>query len=106
MYQATPVTAEDIEKQEAGIPVVPEEILLNVSRSRGFSVSEPDLEEMSKTEDRINSIFSEYKVKLEERTKLHLGYPYNLDFDFSALQSLQDYSINNLGDPWVESNYV
>jgi histidine decarboxylase len=46
-----------------------------------------------------------YKQQLDTRTKLHLGYPYNLDFDFSDLHQLQNYSINNLGDPWVESNY-
>lgn len=46
-----------------------------------------------------------YKNQLDSRTQLHLGYPYNLDFDFSALHGLQNYSINNLGDPWVESNY-
>ncbi|EIE21592.1 serine decarboxylase [Coccomyxa subellipsoidea C-169] len=32
-------------------------------------------------------------------------YPYNLDFDFSALEGLQRFSINNLGDPFIESNY-
>ena len=32
-------------------------------------------------------------------------YPYNLDFDFSALEGLQKFSINNLGDPFIESNY-
>lgn len=33
------------------------------------------------------------------------GYPYNLDFDYGALSQLQQYSINNLGDPFIESNY-
>lgn len=32
-------------------------------------------------------------------------YPYNLDFDYGALESLAKYSINNLGDPFIESNY-
>lgn len=32
-------------------------------------------------------------------------YPYNLDFNFSALEGLQRFSINNLGDPFIESNY-
>jgi histidine decarboxylase len=54
----------------------------------------------------MSRIFAQsYRDQLDERTKLHLGYPYNLDFDFSELQVLQSYSINNLGDPWVESNY-
>ena len=33
------------------------------------------------------------------------GYPYNLDFDYGALAQLQRFSINNLGDPFIESNY-
>ncbi|KAL6524977.1 hypothetical protein OROMI_030570 [Orobanche minor] len=32
-------------------------------------------------------------------------YPYNLDFDYGALSQLQHFSINNLGDPFIESNY-
>jgi hypothetical protein len=32
-------------------------------------------------------------------------YPYNLDFDYGALEGLTKYSINNLGDPFIESNY-
>jgi histidine decarboxylase len=43
--------------------------------------------------------------KLSERTEHHLGYPYNLDFDFGALEGLNQFSINNLGDPFIESNY-
>jgi hypothetical protein len=31
------------------------------------------------------------------------GYPYNLDFDYGALAQLQHFSINNLGDPFIES---
>lgn len=33
------------------------------------------------------------------------GYPYNLEFDYGALGQLQHFSINNLGDPFIESNY-
>uniref|UniRef100_A0A453BYN7 Histidine decarboxylase n=1 Tax=Aegilops tauschii subsp. strangulata TaxID=200361 RepID=A0A453BYN7_AEGTS len=32
-------------------------------------------------------------------------YPYNLDFEYGALSQLQHFSINNLGDPFIESNY-
>lgn len=35
----------------------------------------------------------------------YTGYPYNLDFDYGALGQLQHFSINNLGDPFIESNY-
>ncbi|KAK9989195.1 hypothetical protein SO802_029434 [Lithocarpus litseifolius] len=34
-----------------------------------------------------------------------IGYPYNLDFDYGALAQLQHFSINILGDPFIESNY-
>jgi hypothetical protein len=36
---------------------------------------------------------------------LILRYPYNLDFDYEALEGLNKFSINNLGDPFIESNY-
>jgi glutamate/tyrosine decarboxylase-like PLP-dependent enzyme len=32
-------------------------------------------------------------------------YPYNLDFDYGPLEDLTRFSINNLGDPFIESNY-
>lgn len=32
-------------------------------------------------------------------------YPYNLEFDYGLLEGLNKYSINNLGDPFIESNY-
>jgi histidine decarboxylase len=32
-------------------------------------------------------------------------YPYNLDFNFGALEGLNKFAINNLGDPFIESNY-
>ena len=28
-----------------------------------------------------------------------------MDFEYGALEPLQRFSINNLGDPWIESNY-
>jgi hypothetical protein len=80
MYQASPVTASDL--------------LVNVSTSTGYSITEPTGEESLA---KLDQIIGEYKDQLDSRTKLHLGYPYNLDFDFSALHGLQSYSINNLG---------
>ncbi|KAJ6335834.1 hypothetical protein OIU77_025725 [Salix suchowensis] len=51
------------------------------------------------------SVLARYRKNLMERTQHHLGYPYNLDFDYGALGQLQHFSINNLGDPFIESNY-
>lgn len=50
-------------------------------------------------------VIDEYKEKLETRTDHHMGYPYNLNFDYGPLEGLQKFMINNLGDPFIESNY-
>uniref|UniRef100_A0A6N2LW81 Serine decarboxylase n=1 Tax=Salix viminalis TaxID=40686 RepID=A0A6N2LW81_SALVM len=41
------------------------------------------------------SVLARYRESLIERTKYHLGYPFNLDFDYGALGQLQHFSINN-----------
>lgn len=56
-------------------------------------------------EAKAAAVIAEFTKELEVRTRHHLGYPYNLDFDYGALAELQRFSINNLGDPFVESNY-
>jgi len=53
----------------------------------------------------VDEVISKYMKKLSERTYHHLGYPYNLDFNYGPLEGLTKYSINNLGDPFIESNY-
>ena len=47
-----------------------------------------------------------YEEYLKEKTFHHLGYPYNLEFDYKELLPLQKFSINNLGDPFIDSNYA
>ena len=37
--------------------------------------------------------------------KISSGYPYNLNFEYNNLSRFMKYSINNLGDPFQESNY-
>jgi len=53
----------------------------------------------------INTYLSTLLDHLKERTKHHLGYPYNLSFQSNNLVPFLQYSINNLGDPFVASNY-
>ena len=53
----------------------------------------------------ISYIISLYKSELSEHTKYHLGYPYNLNYDYSDIKNLLNFSINNLGDPFIKSNY-
>lgn len=72
-----------------------------------LSITEPEANDES-TGDKeayMASVLARYRKNLLERTKYHLGYPYNLDFDYGALGQLQHFSINNLGDPFIESNY-
>jgi histidine decarboxylase len=98
MYAATPVTVEETRKAKPA-----DTLLTSTQRTlHGYEVLEPECEQHKQN---LLVILKEYEERLKDRTELHLGYPYNLDFDFSNLQSLQKYSINNLGDPWVESNY-
>ena len=51
------------------------------------------------------SILDKFEEYIKERTKHHLGYPYNLDFNYEELSRFFKYSINNLGDPFNASNY-
>lgn len=96
MYAATPVTSESRKEKTADTLTSTQRVL------QGYPVIEPENDDHK---GNLVALLGEYETRLKERTQLHLGYPYNLDFDFSNLQNLQKYSINNLGDPWVESNY-
>ncbi|CAD5179375.1 unnamed protein product [Musa acuminata subsp. burmannicoides] len=72
-----------------------------------FTIKEPEVDDevTGEREAYMASVLARYRRSLIERTKHHLGYPYNLDFDYGALAQLQHFSINNLGDPFIESNY-
>ena len=61
--------------------------------------------DIKKSRGRIAEILKDFEQQLKDRTYLHMGYPYNLDYDYSSLHHLVDFSINNLGDPFIESNY-
>eukprot|EP00240_Pyramimonas_obovata_P001896 CAMPEP_0118928028 /NCGR_PEP_ID=MMETSP1169-20130426/5380_1 /TAXON_ID=36882 /ORGANISM="Pyramimonas obovata, Strain CCMP722" /LENGTH=451 /DNA_ID=CAMNT_0006869921 /DNA_START=93 /DNA_END=1451 /DNA_ORIENTATION=- len=74
--------------------------------SRELPVIEPSASEnKEELEARVVKVIEGFREHLEDRTRHHLGYPYNLDFDYGALKSLQNFSINNLGDPFIASNY-
>lgn len=47
----------------------------------------------------------DYHEYLTEQTQVHAGYPYNLSYDYRQLIPFFEFSINNLGDPFIESNY-
>ena len=71
----------------------------------GLEVIEHGTMTFEEREKQINAILESYLSKLADRTSHHLGYPYNLDFDYGQLEALGKFSINNLGDPFIESNY-
>eukprot|EP00943_MAST-04B_sp_MAST-4B-sp1_P007538 g7538.t1 len=54
---------------------------------------------------KVEDILTQYELECANRSKFHAGYPYNLDYDFVDLFPFMKYSINNLGDPFVKSNY-
>lgn len=54
--------------------------------------------EQKKLDDLIDHLF-EAKYRLA-------GYPCNQNFDYGALKPLLDVSANNIGDPWINSNFA
>jgi histidine decarboxylase len=85
-YQAIPATGKIVRNLARAEPVV------------AFTCAE-------RRKEAISKIIKEYAALLRQRTETHMGYPYNLDFQFGELECLSKYCINNLGDPWIESNY-
>jgi histidine decarboxylase len=43
--------------------------------------------------------------RLRQRSQVHTGYPFNLEFNYQHLLELLQYAVINLGDPFVEGNY-
>jgi len=60
---------------------------------------------MNIDKSRKQDILDTFEDYISEKTKYHMGYPYNLDYEYKDLQRFLKYSINNLGDPFIESNY-
>eukprot|EP00587_Corethron_hystrix_P003743 CAMPEP_0113300010 /NCGR_PEP_ID=MMETSP0010_2-20120614/1815_1 /TAXON_ID=216773 ORGANISM="Corethron hystrix, Strain 308" /NCGR_SAMPLE_ID=MMETSP0010_2 /ASSEMBLY_ACC=CAM_ASM_000155 /LENGTH=512 /DNA_ID=CAMNT_0000153357 /DNA_START=327 /DNA_END=1868 /DNA_ORIENTATION=- /assembly_acc=CAM_ASM_000155 len=50
-------------------------------------------------------ILAAYDKVLQHRSMVHFGYPYNLMFNHAELYDFMKFSINNLGDPYITSNY-
>jgi len=52
-----------------------------------------------------SEILSSYDKLLRRKSSVHFGYPYNLMYNHEELYEFMKYSINNLGDPFITSNY-
>ncbi|KAL7532266.1 hypothetical protein ACHAWF_004077 [Thalassiosira exigua] len=52
-----------------------------------------------------SDILQSYDRLLKRKSSVHFGYPYNLMYNHEELYEFMKYSINNLGDPFITSNY-
>jgi histidine decarboxylase len=55
--------------------------------------------------DSAHDRLDDFRALIEERTAHHAGYPYNLDYDYTPLLPFLRYTLNNLGDPYVNGHY-
>jgi len=76
----------------------------NISAPYHQMTNAPDHTKPSSTYSETE-ILQSYDKFLQQRSVVHFGYPYNLMYDHSELYEFMKYSINNLGDPFVPSNY-
>lgn len=53
----------------------------------------------------VTGILGAYDKLMKRRSSVQFGYPYNLMYNHEELYPFMKYSINNLGDPFVTSNY-
>ena len=56
----------------------------------------------TEAQERLAALAEEFNVK----SQTAMGYPVNLDYDYSALLPFLQYSANNVGDPFHDSNYA
>ncbi len=53
------------------------------------------------TEERLQALYARF----QDMSTQFVGYPVNQDFDYSELLPFLEFSINNVGDPFHESNF-
>lgn len=89
----------------AGTDVIEQSAAFDESMLATNSVKIPMTDEEKGDLPSETDILDAYDKLLASRSSVHFGYPYNLMYDHSELYSFMKYSINNLGDPFVPSNY-
>ena len=57
------------------------------------------------TEPEIQARLDELMDEVQSASRMQVGYPTNQTYEYRGLSSFLDYSINNVGDPFHESNY-
>ena len=58
----------------------------------------------SAADPNLQIVLNKLYASIAEGAQHFLGYPCNLNFDYRPLYRFMDYSINNLGDPFLPSN--
>lgn len=61
--------------------------------------------EQINSDTETDRILREYFSLLKENQKNHLGYPLNFKYDYDKLIPFLNFTLNNLGDPYVNGNY-
>jgi len=75
------------------------------SKLSSASVKIPMTEDEGASLPNESEILKAYDHLLKNKSSVHFGYPYNLMYDHGELYEFMKYSLNNLGDPYVTSNY-
>jgi len=69
------------------------------------SVKIPFTEEERASLPDETDVLKSYDKLLRRKSSVHFGYPYNLIYNHEELYEFMKFSINNLGDPFITSNY-
>jgi histidine decarboxylase len=70
------------------------------------TVTPTDLEALNGIDRDAQERLGELLETFESASRHMMGYPVNLDYDYSALLPFLRYSANNVGDPFHDSNYA
>uniref|UniRef100_A0A0E0R8A8 Serine decarboxylase n=1 Tax=Oryza rufipogon TaxID=4529 RepID=A0A0E0R8A8_ORYRU len=72
-----------------------------------YVIDEPpeDAQAVLKRQHGIDNLLGHFRQHLQERSAHHLGHPLSQKLDVGPLAQFQHFHINNIGDPFVESNY-
>uniref|UniRef100_A0A0D9XHJ6 Serine decarboxylase n=1 Tax=Leersia perrieri TaxID=77586 RepID=A0A0D9XHJ6_9ORYZ len=72
-----------------------------------YEIDEPPEDRQADVERQLctEKLLAQYRQHLQDKSSHHLGYPFNLELNVGPLQQFQNLHINNLGDPFIESNY-
>ena len=74
--------------------------------SMGTKIAPAALEDVSRIGAEAQKLLEKLRETFDAASQRIMGYPVNLDFDYSALFPFLQYSANNIGDPFHDSNFA